>query len=116
MKKIIIFLSLAILFIGFKPVLAWDNGCSSAGPYSITTGQLCAVPVPPVCAVGDLYSYVTGQLCSEILNPTPVIVSQPTTPIDTTTTQTYITQPTDTIPVVTPSIPVAPNVFKFPSA
>ena len=47
MKKYTLFLVyLFLLFIllisNTKSVHAWDSGCSSAGPYSVTTGKLCS--------------------------------------------------------------------------
>lgn len=46
----------------------YDSGCSSAGPYSATTGQPCDTSLIVECPVGDLFSTTTGQPCNSWSN------------------------------------------------
>lgn len=48
--------------------LAWDSGCTAAGPFSSTTGQPCGERKVD-CNAGDLFSSVTGQPCSSQVFP-----------------------------------------------
>ncbi len=70
MKKYTLFLFVSALFItllgfNFKSVIAnTDNlGCSSAGPYSTTTGKPCSIVPAAECAPGHLFSMITGKPC-----------------------------------------------------
>ncbi len=51
-----------------------DSGCTSAGPYSTTTGQLCSTGTASGCISGYLFSPLTGAPCggtSPTIPPTP---------------------------------------------
>lgn len=78
MKKLILSLIVIATLSTFSSVLAWD-GCIKAGPYSITTGQLCSAPIRLICAVNDNYNWQTGALCTTIqsnivpINPAPIV-------------------------------------------
>lgn len=66
MKKYIIVTFIFGLFTLFAgSVNAYDSGCTSEGPYSSTTGQLCVASITSIeCASGDLFSSLTGQPCN----------------------------------------------------
>jgi len=82
MKKYTLFsfifiFSLILLGFNTKSVSAYDSGCSSTGPYSTTTGQLCNTAVVATdCKVGDLFSSLTGQPCSTSSTDTSTIQAQ----------------------------------------
>jgi len=78
MKKLLFIFAIliAITFIsGLKTGVAsaWDSGCNGAGPYSITTGQLCSgtsyssttttTTTIAGCNSYNQYSTITGQYC-----------------------------------------------------
>jgi hypothetical protein len=83
MKKYALFSYVFILSIillgsfGVKSANAWDSGCTSAGPYSTTTGQLCSTTTttPVACAPGDNFSYLTGAPCKGTTTTTPPTIS-----------------------------------------
>lgn len=64
-KLILISFVLAFVFnINVNFARAYDAGCTGAGPYSTTTGQLCNTNNTVECPVGDLFSSATGQRCT----------------------------------------------------
>lgn len=72
MKKYTLFLFVSIfsfvlfgLSVNYANAQAVDSGCTSAGPYSTTTGRFCGATTTEVsCTTGHVFSPATGMRCT----------------------------------------------------